>query len=139
MKECLFAYGTLLPDRAPAAMADVIQRLERVGRGSMRGWLYDLGEFPGAIVDDKAPREIWGEVFRLPKDDLLLRRLDDYEGFDAADPGGSLFVRRRSSVMLTSGERLNCWVYVYNRTPPAGSLLPGGDYRVSAVERKRQG
>lgn len=136
MTDCLFAYGTLLPAHAPAPIAGVVRQLERVGRAFVPGRLYDLGEFPGAILDENAPSKVWGVVFRLRHSEQLLPRLDDYEGFDPKDPGSSLFVRQRHDVSLTNGGTLNCWVYVYNRTPPPGSFLPGGDYRFSATQTK---
>jgi gamma-glutamylcyclotransferase (GGCT)/AIG2-like uncharacterized protein YtfP len=136
MTECLFAYGTLLPDHAPAPIAGVVRQLERVGRAFVSGRLYDLGEFPAAILDDNAPSKVWGVVFRLRHSEQLLPHLDAYEGFDPKDPASSLFVRQRHYVSLTHGERLKCWVYVYNRTPLPESFLPGGDYRLSASQTK---
>src|SRR5579871_961031 len=72
----LFAYGTLQPGLAPPEIAPLVARLEPLGPGSIPGLLYDLGEYPGAILDPASPRTIWGTVFKLPADPTLLVQLD---------------------------------------------------------------
>lgn len=51
MPDYLFAYGTLLPGAAPAEISGAAARLKAVGEGQVRGLLYDLGHFPGAVLD----------------------------------------------------------------------------------------
>lgn len=118
MDNRLFVYGTLLPGRAPAEIADVVDALKPVGKGTIRGKLYNFGDYPGVVLDDKASDEVHGEVFDLPGDPNALARLDDYEEFHPRDPEGSLFKRLRTTVTLLNGARENCWVYVYNRDLP---------------------
>lgn len=121
----LFVYGTLLPGRAPAEIAPTVDRLRTVGDGFVRGRLYDLGEYPGIVLDETG-EEIPGKIFRLPKEPEVLKRLDEYEEFDAAQPEGSLFVRKEWPVTRKDGNRkLVCWVYVYNPHPGAvPTILP---------------
>ena len=122
----LFLYGTLLPQHAPREMAAVAARLKRVGEGTVRGLLYDLGEYPGAILTHASRRTIRGTVFRLPSHAALLHELDEYEGFLPDDVQASLFVRRFHPVVLTTGSILRCWIYVYNRDPGGAPLIPSG-------------
>ena len=118
MRERLFVYGTLRPGRAPREIADAVNTLERLGEGAIRGRLYDLGAYPGVILDDAAG-EVSGEVFAVT-DERILARLDTYEGYFPRDPAASLFLRVNAEVTFTDGEREFCWVYVYNRElPPA--------------------
>jgi len=124
----LFVYGTLLPDQAPAEIAMSVRKLRRVGEGHIRGRLYDLGEFPGAIVDSTAHTSVSGAVFLLPEDPAVLRSLDEYEGYDPTDPAASLFVRKECAIELTDGRNLSCWVYLYNRDPGQAPLVSSGDY-----------
>ena len=113
----LFVYGTLLPGRAPREIATVVEKLRPVGDGFVRGRLYDLGEYPGAIPA-KTGQLITGKIFEIPEEADLLKRLDEYEEFDAAAPEGSLFLRKKWPVTRTAGKRrLLCWIYVYNRGP----------------------
>jgi gamma-glutamylcyclotransferase (GGCT)/AIG2-like uncharacterized protein YtfP len=126
-KRYLFSYGTLLPRLAPPEIAPTVRRFRRVGRGVVRGKLYDLGNYPGAILSRGSPTVV-GQVFELPDDPGVLTRLDDYEGFDPSRPQGSLFVRKRCLVRLNNGQKLACWIYTYNRPLGAARPLPGGNY-----------
>ena len=128
MPSFLFAYGTLLPGKAPARIAPTVRRLRLVGRGEVRGRLYDLGAYPGAVLG-RVSSVIAGQIYQLPVSPEVLRRLDEYEGFDPADPQNSLFVRKRWPVTLQSArKRIMCWVYTYNRPPAVAPRLAGGDF-----------
>lgn len=135
-KTYLFAYGTLLPSHARPEIAPVIRRLKPIGRGSARGRLYDLGEYPGAVLSKTGPA-ISGHIFELPEDPGLLKRLDDYEGFDPAHPDGSIFVRQEWPVTAAGGKWLVCWVYVYNRHVGSAPGIVGGDFSKLKNNRDR--
>jgi gamma-glutamylcyclotransferase (GGCT)/AIG2-like uncharacterized protein YtfP len=128
MREYLFLYGTLLPEKAPDDLASVVRRFRPVGRGQIRGRLYDFGDFPGAILDPSSGAMIQGQLVQLPADRSLLRVLDKYEEFDRSRPKASLFVRKKADVKLSNGRSLKGWVYVYNRDPGDAPLVRGGDY-----------
>lgn len=117
MTDHLFAYGTLQPGRAPAEIAAAVERLRPVGEGFVRGALYDLGDYPGAVLDPSSHQKIAGTVFQLPEDANILRQFDQYEGFTPGAQETSLFLRTRCPVALASGRTLECWIYVYNGTP----------------------
>jgi gamma-glutamylcyclotransferase (GGCT)/AIG2-like uncharacterized protein YtfP len=129
MSNHLFLYGTLLPRHAPAEIAPAVARLRRLDEGTVRGYLYDLGEYPGAVADESAAGCIHGTIFEMPEDDALLSALDDYEGFDPKHAETSLFVRALHPVTLAAGGVLLCWMYAYNRVPARARLIPGGRYR----------
>jgi gamma-glutamylcyclotransferase (GGCT)/AIG2-like uncharacterized protein YtfP len=129
VSEYLFTYGTLQPGRAPAEIAPAVATLQRVGAGRLRGLLYDLGEYPGAVPDETAATEISGTVMRLPADEGALRQLDEYEEFNPASPEKSLFVRRLYMVRLDSGTMLQCWIYVYNRDPKGAPMMGSNQAR----------
>lgn len=129
MADSLFLYGTLLPGLAPAAIAGAAAQLRFAGEGSVRGRLYDLGEFPGAILDSSADHRIFGAVFSLPEDPAVLLALDEYEEFIAALPQASQFVRMRTAVTLTAGGTLDCWIYVYNRRITTERVIASGRWK----------
>ncbi|MCA1850265.1 MAG: gamma-glutamylcyclotransferase [Acidobacteria bacterium] len=131
MKDYLFIYGTLMPEHAPDEIADAVRRLCYVGPACVRGRLYDLGQYPGAIIDASSHMKVYGQLFMLPDDLSTLRALDAYEGFEPEDTHNSLFVRERAAAMLEDGQVIQCWVYVYNRDPGSAPLIPGGDYAKS--------
>jgi gamma-glutamylcyclotransferase (GGCT)/AIG2-like uncharacterized protein YtfP len=129
MSDYLFAYGTLQPGYAPAEMANVAARLKFFNRGFVKGTLYDLGGYPGAILDPSSDQTITGLVLELPKDEDLLPELDAYEQFNPAAPASSQFLRILHPVILASGRALNCWVYVWNGNPASATIIPGGRFR----------
>jgi gamma-glutamylcyclotransferase (GGCT)/AIG2-like uncharacterized protein YtfP len=136
MHEHLFVCGTLRSGFVPEEAAALMDRTSKVGEASVRGRLYDLGEFPAAILDPDLDTKIIGEVYRLPDDDTTLAELDAYEGIDPQASGDSMFVRRRAEVTLDNGETLECWIYVYNWQIGSATLITSGDYLVYKQERK---
>ena len=128
MKQYLFFYGTLLPDHAPVEISSTVRRLRKVGPGFVRGRVYDLGEYPGAVLSKTGP-PIPGQIFELPEDPDVLARLDRYEEFDPASPQASLFVRTKWPVTLQDGKKkVICWVYAYNRQPGAAPMVAASDF-----------
>lgn len=129
MSNYLFTYGTLQPNHAPGEIASAVAHLQPVGKGFVHGVLYDLGDYPGAVLDPSSKRKISGTVFRLPEDAYILSTLDEYEGYDPHAPDGSLFIRTRYPVTLITGNILQCWLYTYNRNPETARILTSGQYR----------
>jgi gamma-glutamylcyclotransferase (GGCT)/AIG2-like uncharacterized protein YtfP len=138
MNRHLFVYGTLEPVHAPPEIAAAVRRLRPVGSGSVRGRLYGLGEYPGAVVSRTAPSVIKGKVFELPEDQQVLSSIDTYEGFDPDHPESSLFVRKRWPVTLADGSQMMCWIYTYNRKPADARLIESGSYSPRNGSRKRR-
>ncbi|HET7205770.1 MAG TPA: gamma-glutamylcyclotransferase family protein [Terriglobales bacterium] len=132
----LFSYGTLQPKQAPPEIASTVRQFRAVGRGSVRGRLYDLGEYPGAVLT-KRGTHVRGYVFELPDDPDVLNRLDEYEGFDQSHPRGSLFVRRKCLVTLEDGSRLRCWIYTYNQPLGPAPVMGGQDHSKMRNHRVR--
>lgn len=134
MKNYLFVYGTLLDEYAPPEVAETVRRLEYVGDGFVRGRLYDLGEYPGAVLDGAARTKIYGRVYLLPDDADVLEKLDDYEEFHPHDESSQdIFVRRETVVFLRDGRKLRGWIYEYNRAVKSSALIESGDYSKIAV------
>lgn len=96
MIKYLFLYGTLMQPESDEEVALVVNRLHRIGAASVRGRLYDLGDYPGAVVDPSANTSVRGELVELPEDESVLHVLDRYEEFDPTNPQQSLFVRTKS-------------------------------------------
>ncbi len=127
MPDLLFIYGTLHPERAPAAIAATARLLKPFGgpksRATIQGRLYDLGPYPGVHLSDDPADTVSGHLFQLPADPAssgslarsVLARFDEYEDFRPDDPANSLFLRQRTFATLEDGTRHPCWVYLYNR------------------------
>lgn len=119
MPHPLFIYGTLHPDRAPAEIAAIARLLKLLGRATIQGRLYNLGDYPGVILAPVADIDtIPGELFSLPEgsaSEAILSRLDAYEDFRPADSANSLFIRQLTLAKRERGSEIPCWVYTYNR------------------------
>ena len=124
----LFLYGTLLADRAPGEVVGALKSLRRIGPAHVRGRLYDLGEYPGAILAPSSKTLIHGEIFELPNTPAIIKALDDYEEFDPGNQEDSLFLRTKARATLPDGSHIDCWIYVYNDDPGTAPLLADGTY-----------
>ena len=131
--EYLFLYGTLKPDGADREIADIVSQLRSVGRGYVAGKLYDLGDYPGVVIDHSSTSSVKGLLVEMPSDEAVLSALDKYEEFDPSNPRDSLFVRTKTRVRLTDGRSVKGWIYVYNRNPGSAPLIRGGHYSKSKV------
>jgi gamma-glutamylcyclotransferase (GGCT)/AIG2-like uncharacterized protein YtfP len=129
MSQYLFAYGTLQPGLAPKSMAHSTSKLRAVGPGFVRGVLYDLGRYPGAIADAGAAGRISGTVMELPDEGEVMRALDEYEGFDPQSPETSEFIRERQEVAMANGGTLMCWFYRYNGPLGEAQIIVNGSWR----------
>ena len=128
MKDYLFAYGTLGEQDAPREIVAVVKRLRCLGEGFILGRLYDLGEYPGAILGTSPNNKVFGKVYEIPADSGLLARLDAYEEFDPQHPAQSLFVRRRAPITRSNKKKIKGWVYEYNGDVRSVPLVKSGHY-----------
>jgi len=125
----LLVYGTLR--RGFSRHAFLLKLGARcVASGRVRGALYNLGRFPGAIEEE--PGWIYGEVYSLPDPRRAFRLLDAVEEFHPRAPEASFFRRARTAV-APSGEGEPClsgqaWIYWLNRKVPAMRRIDSGDY-----------
>jgi len=122
----LFVYGTLL-DEQNEFSTYLKQNCSFYGKGKIKGRLYDLGEYPGAILDYVDSNYVHGSVFKLKDSAEVLMRLDEYEGFGEEQDQPNLFTREMVSVESDKGQ-VNCWVYLYNLPVDGFKLIESGDY-----------
>jgi gamma-glutamylcyclotransferase (GGCT)/AIG2-like uncharacterized protein YtfP len=124
-RERIFLYGTL----RRGGSRDVLKFYEGAffaGGARLRGTLYDLGEYPGLILDDRADFVI-GELFDVTAG--ALADLDEWEGIDLENPDGGEYRRRRIEAELADGSPQPCWVYEIRPEVCAGRPVIGsGDW-----------
>lgn len=99
----VFVYGSLRRGNA-GAMSVRFPDAKYVAEGSVRGQLYDLGAYPGLVLDSAAS-VVTGEVYEV--DDDTLNKLDKFELT-------SDYSRKPVEVELGS-VRTDCWIYVPDR------------------------
>ncbi len=132
VSELLFVYGTLLSEDTGATSRAQRARLGRealvCGAATVEGSLYDLGRYPGLVVGTLAAGKVHGEVLELVRAAHTLAWLDVYEGIVPGEHPHTEYERRRLTALLTTGETVEAWVYVYLQPTLAARLIPGGDW-----------
>jgi gamma-glutamylcyclotransferase (GGCT)/AIG2-like uncharacterized protein YtfP len=126
MNNLLFVYGTLLNENNEYAV--YLKNHSRFySYGKIKGKLYDIGEYPGAILSAKNKGYIYGSILELehPKD--VFPVIDDYEGYGNNQSMPNEFVRLVVPVE-TASALINCWVYVYNLPSAELDLIKSGRY-----------
>ncbi len=147
--EYLFAYGTILHEPEDPHVAIAIDRYgEKVDVGYVRGKLYDIGGFPGAIPlkKDEAHQAswVWGTILRLLSPKRVLPILDEYEEVDFNMPHSGVHRRERVEVFpkSTPEEPIECYVYWINKIPSSAKLVKSGSWakylEASAPVRRRR-
>ena len=121
MTPFLFVYGTLLRTFESSMTRFLKENGKFVSEGRVAGRLYDLGTYPGLILDDRSKMMIKGEIIELRDPQQVLLILDQYEGFDPNHPGQGEY--RRALISVKAGSHhFECWSYLYNRD--TGQLKP---------------
>lgn len=123
----LFVYGTLLDESNPYG-AYLHENAKFYASGKIKGKLYDIGNYPGAIADTEGDNYVYGSIYEIKEVVSVLKELDDYEGFgdDFAQPNE--FIRVLTTVEA-NGEKKSCWIYVYNFPTDGLTRIDDGRYR----------
>lgn len=124
--EYLFVYGSLMSGVQSRVAQTLHQQARLVGQGTIRGYLYDLGQYPGLVLHQQAGC-VQGHVFRLHTASGLLAFLDEYEGIIPGHPEQSEYSRAMAPVLVNE-EKLTCWMYLYNQSVAGLALIESGDY-----------
>lgn len=112
----LFVYGTL--KRGEINHVLLAPYVRSVETATIRGALYDVGEFP-ALVEGTG--RVLGQIVRVDEAGLahLLPVLDSLEGYRPGDEAHSMYLRRVADVTTASGAIEPAVVYFYNPDHPA--------------------
>jgi gamma-glutamylcyclotransferase (GGCT)/AIG2-like uncharacterized protein YtfP len=99
-----------------------------LGEAIATGKLYDLGDYPGMVYPEHG--NVVGEVYAVVPEDweMVIRRLDEYEGCGDADPQPHEYRREVINTRLVDGKSIPAWAYVLNRLPAQPREIQSGDY-----------
>lgn len=122
----MFFYGTLMAGFDRRRRAGIDDKLRYVGRGSIRGALFDVGLYPAAVPSPDG--KVWGEIYETSDAPAVLAALDEIEGYRPSDPDRSLYTRAEADVILLDGVDSRAWVYFYNAPLGHAPRIPSGDY-----------
>ena len=126
--DLLFVYGSLL-DSTNEFGSYLQSNSVFIGKGKLRGRLYNLGSYPGAIADPTSGSFISGSLVRIKKPSKTLKVIDDYEGFGDKQEQPNLFIRSVQTIETENGP-LRCWVYLYNLPVEGYEQIISGVYQV---------
>lgn len=123
-KHLIFVYGSLRRG-GENAMSSTFPNSNLVGSATVSGSLYDLGAYPGLLLNNSSSKVI-GEAYEV--DDELLKELDDFEA-------PSDYRRKQVEITLGADTRLG-WTYEPNPELCRGrALITSGDWIEYAIAK----
>lgn len=133
--ELLFVYGTLRRDTRSDMYRLLARYADFIADGTYQGRLYQIDYYPGVTPSDDPSERVKGEVYSLPKPDVVLPKLDEYEECGPGFPEPTEYVRRRQEISLANGTKCEAWVYVYNRPTDDLTRISSGDFLAYKAEQ----
>lgn len=127
--EILFTYGTLRKEADNPIQRFLIDRAVWIGKGFFQGKLYFTNGHPAAVPSDSQTNSVTGDLFDIENSPELLQTLDRYEGYDPANPEGSLYIRAKKTIWLKESDKnVEAWIYLFNKPVDASEEISSGDY-----------
>ncbi len=124
----LFVYGTLRKGFALLVPKMIASDIEWVGYSSIKGKLYNIGKYPGAVPDDAGDSFVIGEIIKIKTPDKVFKFLDNYEDYNAEDLHASEYCRRKEWFRLEDGATVEAWIYWYNFAVNHKERIDENDY-----------
>jgi len=112
MNNKLFVYGTLLDEDNKYGIY-LRDNSTFFSSGKLEGILYDIGEYPGAVLSSGGNDFIHGIILEIDDPSTVLALIDMYEGFGEDQPQPNEFIRVLTEAETDRG-RVDCWIYLYN-------------------------
>jgi gamma-glutamylcyclotransferase (GGCT)/AIG2-like uncharacterized protein YtfP len=123
----LFVYGTLRREAPASTHASELSKLAKyVGSAMLKGKLFLIGSYPGAIDAADVSDVVSGDLYQL-RPNRLIEVLDDYEGCGPGDVRPTEYVRRIRPVEGPTGQ-VRAYVYLYNWSLVGKRRIRSGDY-----------
>ena len=126
MNDLLFVYGTLLDDDNKYGLY-LRDNSKFYSQATIGGRLYDIGEYPGAVLSATEGDIIYGVILQMDDPETALELLDIYEGFGGGYPQPNEFVRVLADAETSAGP-VTCWIYLYNFPTHGLPLIENGRY-----------
>ena len=126
MLDNLFVYGSLMGSIDSPIARRLRDHADFMGEAVVKGYLYDLGRYPGLIEDLQSNYLVKGHIFKMKNPETLLAILDEYEG--AANPHVLNEYRRDHIKAKLNGHSIECWAYIYNLSTKGLPYIKSGNY-----------
>ena len=122
----LFVYGSLLDEDNEFAIY-LKDNSKFYSTGKVKGTLYDIGEYPGAILFPEGGEYIYGNILKIDTPEKVFKVIDDYEGYGGEQSWPNEFIRILTGIEVEA-EVIDCWIYVYNLPVNGLRYIKGGRY-----------
>jgi gamma-glutamylcyclotransferase (GGCT)/AIG2-like uncharacterized protein YtfP len=125
----IFVYGSLRSGFRSPAYAYVSRYFTFVAQATVKGLLYDRGDYPVAIPTT-TDNFIIGELYTINNTNefsFAIAQLDDYEGLHPDDDEQALFTRKLATVYHHNGKTTDAWVYWFAGDVSGKPIIPSGD------------
>lgn len=126
MNDKLFVYGTLLDEDNKYGIY-LRDNSRSFAMGKRRGEMYDIGEYPGAVLLNEGDEYIYGTILQIDNPVEVLAVIDLYEGFGDDQPQPNEFVRVLTQAETEAGP-VDCWIYLYNLPTSDLAVIEDGRY-----------
>jgi gamma-glutamylcyclotransferase (GGCT)/AIG2-like uncharacterized protein YtfP len=124
----LFVYGSLLSGFKSPAYEYISRFFNLMGKGKVKGKLYDMGEYPAATPSGEDVF-IQGEAYLIKNESEFswaIGQLDDYEGI-TPEPGEVPLYRRELTSVIMDDKTITAWIYWYNGSITGKPHIASGD------------
>jgi gamma-glutamylcyclotransferase (GGCT)/AIG2-like uncharacterized protein YtfP len=124
----VFVYGSLRRGFQGTAYEYISRYFNFFGEAKVKGRLFDLGEYPGAVPtqDDLFIR---GELYIVKNENEFswaIAQLDDYEGV-LVEPNEKPMYRREIADIYVNDAIVPAWIYWYNGNVNDKPVISSGD------------
>jgi gamma-glutamylcyclotransferase (GGCT)/AIG2-like uncharacterized protein YtfP len=124
----VFAYGSLRKGFNSSAYEYISRYFNFYGNATVKGKLFDLGEYPAAIpVQEDA--FIKGELYFVKNENEFswaIAQIDDYEGVLVEPPEQPMY-RREIADAFFNNTIVPAWIYWYNGDVSGNPVIVSGD------------
>lgn len=135
----LFVYGSLRSGFCHPAFEHIRKYFTLVSEARVKGFLYDLGDYPAAIATSEEAF-VTGELYEVKEGhefQQAIELLDIYEETGTEEGEGELYKREIAEVIYNN-TTARAWIYWYNKSIVGQLLIPSGDVMdVIEVKSKR--
>ncbi len=124
----LFVYGTLRRKYNHPASTYLNKFGRFITDASMRGDLFEIAGYPGAVESHQSHHHVFGELYAIEDVHRLFASLDEYEECSERYPPPHEYCRKKINITTAAGENVMAWTYLYCRPTHKLQKIPSGDY-----------
>lgn len=124
----IFVYGSLRRELKSSARTVLDDHAEFVGEATFQGKLYMIEWYPGVVESSHPGDIVYGEVYKIKNEAIVLAKLDQYEGCSPNDPKPHEFERKEKNVRLKNGKEIAAWIYIYVFPVSGKEQIHSGDF-----------